>query len=148
MKNGYLWLSMACTLTIFMLVSAVAGASVEAGKKVFDEKCKSCHGGTEPDSPSLLNLSQKPENEIKNAVRNGVQGTEMPSFTVNELNESDLDNLVAYIKNSTPPATPIVTSTPIPTIPASTGTPTKAPGFEIVPGLLGILLIYLLRRED
>lgn len=148
MKNGYLWLSMVCMLIIFMLAGAVAGVSVEAGKKVFDEKCKSCHGGTEPDSPSLLNLSQKPENEIKNAVRNGVQGTEMPSFKVNELNESNLDDLVAYIKNSAPPPTPTVTSTPIPTTPAPTGTPTKVSGFEIVPGLLGIFLIYLLRHKD
>ncbi len=148
MKNRYLWLSIVCTLTLFMLSSAVVGTSVEAGKKVFDEKCKSCHGGTEPDSPSLLNLSQKPENELKNAVRNGVQGTEMPSFTVNELNESNLNNLVAYIKNSAPPATPTVTPTPIPTTPAPTATPTKAPGFEMVAGLLGILLIYLLKNED
>ncbi len=147
MKNGYLWLSILCTLTIFMLAGAVAGASVEAGKKVFDEKCKSCHGGTEPDTLSLLNLSQKPENEIKNAVRNAVQGTEMRSFTVNELNESDLDNVLAYIKSSAPPPTPTVTPTPTPTTPASTGTPI-APGFEMVPGILGILLIYLLRRED
>ncbi len=146
MKNGYVWLSIVCTLTIFMLASAVVGTSVETGNKVFDEKCKSCHGGTEPDASSLLNLSQTPENEIKNAVRNGVQGTEMPSFTVNELNESDLNNLVAYIKNSALPATPTVTLTPTPTTPAPTGIPTKAPGFEIVPGLLGIFSISEVNR--
>ncbi len=147
MKNGYLWLSIVCTLTIFMLASAVVGTSVEAGKKVFDEKCKSCHGGTEPDTPSLLNLSQKPENEIKNAVRNGIQGPEMPSFTVNELNESDLDNVLAYIKSSAPSPTSTVIPTPTPTTPAPTAAPTKAPGFEMVAGLMGILLIYLLRHE-
>lgn len=140
MKNGHLWLSIVCMLTIFMLAGAAVGNNVEAGKKVFDQKCSSCHGGT-----SLSNFFQKPENELKNAIRNGVQGTEMPSFTVNQLNDSDMDNLLAYIKSSAPSPTTVTPATP--TTPAPTRIQPKAAGFEIVPGLVGILLIYLLKLK-
>lgn len=84
---------------IFSGVINVRGTNVEDGKKTFDEICKGCHGGR-PDVPSLSILSQLSEKDIISKVRNGVQGTRMRSFSTDELSESDLNNVIAYLKNS------------------------------------------------
>lgn len=41
---------------------------MEDGKKIFDERCKGCHGGR-PDVPSLSILSQLSEKDIISKVR-------------------------------------------------------------------------------
>lgn len=110
---------------IFSGVTNVSGTNIEDGKKIFDEKCRSCHGGR-PDVPSIKTLSELSESDITNKVRNGVQGTMMRSFSTDELNESDLNNIIAYLKSS----------------PAK-----KASGFDINVAILVILFIYIVYNK-
>jgi mono/diheme cytochrome c family protein len=111
-------------------VTNVSGSNVEDGKKIFDEKCKSCHG-ERPDVPSLSTISGLAEKDIVNKVRNGVPNTMMRPFSTDKLSESDLNNVIAYLKNS-----------------SSVNTmPNKTPGFDMGLGMLGILFIYIIYNK-
>lgn len=115
---------------IFSGVTNVSGTNVDDGKKIFDDKCKSCHEGR-PNVPSISVLSGLSEKDITDKVRNGVQGTLMRSFSTDELNENDLNNVIAYIKNSS----------------SSTKQAPKTTGFDINFGILGIIFIYIIYNK-
>jgi mono/diheme cytochrome c family protein len=115
---------------IFSVVINVSGSSAEDGKRIFDEKCNGCHGGR-PNVPSISIISKLSEQDIANKIRNGVQGTMMRPFSSDELSDSDLNNVIAYLKN---------TSTP-------TNGSKKSPAFDINFGILGILLMYFIYNK-
>lgn len=112
---------------IFSGIANISGASVDDGKKIFDEKCKVCHEG-KANVPSVSKISELSEQDIVNKVRNGVPNTVMRPFSTDELSENDLNNVIAYLKNS-----------------SSVNTmPNKTPGFDVGLGMLGILFIYII----
>ena len=115
---------------IFSGITNVRGSSVDDGKIIFDEKCSGCHG-VKPNVPSISKISALSENDITNKVRNGVQGTLMRPFSTDELSDSDLNNIIAYVKNSSLPVTQNTSSK-------------KTAGFDINIGILGILFIYII----
>ncbi|MDP4105509.1 MAG: c-type cytochrome [Bacillota bacterium] len=78
---------------------------VSAGEKIFEQQCITCHGetgkGEGPKTGTALNnqhfLNTSSDNDLKNYIRYGRTGTEMPSYQ--SLSNKDLNNLVAYIRN-------------------------------------------------
>ncbi len=160
MNTRYLWISLVCVLGIFVLADFAAAADAGAGGIVYDAKCKGCHGEDGAGGPlpntSLLPAVQKSDSELKNIIRNGIPNTSMPPFTVSTLNDTDLDNVIAYIKASVHPPTPTETATetvtptatPVTTTSTPEATTSKTPGFEIAFSAFGILLIYLLKRKN
>lgn len=81
--------------------------AIARGKKVFERAtCAGCHpnGGNSlhPSRPlkGPLFLSRyKDDAEIVKVVRKGVPNTGMPSFDTSQINDSDMLDLVAYIKS-------------------------------------------------
>lgn len=114
---------------IFSGVINVRASNAEDGKNIFDEKCKGCHVG-KSNVPSISILSGLSEKDIVNKVRNGVQGTMMRSFSTDELNDSGLNNIVAYLKSS-----------------SVTNTTNKTSGFDINFGIMSILFIYIIYNK-
>ena len=117
------------SILIFSGVTNVMGSNVDDGKKIFDEKCKGCHG-ERPGAPSISILSGLSAQTIVTKVRNGIQGTAMRPFSTNELNESDLNNVIAYLNN----------------LPTENVT-NKSSGFDINVSILGILFIYIIYNK-
>ncbi len=124
-KNMKMYMLLVLSALIFSGVTNISGTA-EDGKKIFDDKCKGCHGGR-PDVPSIKILSELSEKDIVNKVRNGVQGTMMRSFSTDELSENDLNNIIVYLKNSSPAK--------------------KTSGFDINFGILGILFVYIIYNK-
>ncbi len=111
-------------------IANISGASVDDGKKIFDEKCKVCHEG-KANVPSVSKISKLSEQDIVNKVRNGVPNTMMRPFSTDELSENDLNNVIAYLKNS-----------------SSVNTmPNKTPDFDMGLGMLSILFIYIIYNK-
>lgn len=115
------------TTLLFSGIANISRASVDDGKKIFDENCKVCHEG-KANIPSVSKISGLSEQDIVNKVRNGVPNTMMRPFSTDVLSESDLNNVIDYLKNS-----------------SSVNTmPSKTPGFDIGFGFLSILFIYII----
>jgi cytochrome c oxidase cbb3-type subunit III len=88
----------------FMLCLPVV-ADVEKGRAVYRSNCAFCHGltGLGGRGPELVR-NQKPPDEIKAVVKNGIPGTTMPAF--GSLEDDELDSMVAFIRHlagSAPP---------------------------------------------
>ncbi|MBZ0302089.1 MAG: cytochrome c, partial [Anaerolineae bacterium] len=92
--------------------------AIAAGARLFSVACTSCHGtdayGT-PLAPALNNstfLSQTPDAAIQQIIAQGVTGTKMPAWG-GRLSETDINNLVAYLRSlesSAPPVAQAVTN--------------------------------------
>lgn len=117
------------SVLIFSGVTNVSGSNVDDGKKIFDEKCQSCHGGR-PGVPPISVLSELSENTIVDRVRNGEQGSIMRPFSVDELSASDLNSVIAYLKSL-----------------STANVANKSPGFDTNIGILGILFIYYINKK-
>ena len=118
---------LALATLIFSGIANISGASVDDGKKIFDEKCKVCHEG-KANVPSISKISGLSEQDIVNKVRNGVPNTVMRPFSTDTLSDSDLNNITDYLKNSS----------------SANTVPSKTPGFDINLGIFGILFIYII----
>ncbi len=86
---------------------------IEAGNKLFNIACKSCHGVDgygSPMAPALNNqifLAETPDAAIYQITAGGVPGTLMPAWG-NRLNDQDIQSLVAFLRSLEPSAPPIV----------------------------------------
>lgn len=69
---------------------------IARGKKVFDENCTQCHPGGEAGLGPAINNKPLPGLIIRLQVRKGVGA--MPSFPKEHISDSDLDDLVSYLK--------------------------------------------------
>ena len=91
---------------IFALALPAAAADLELGKKIYAQKCASCHG---PDGkgnakmaetlkvkiPALADAAAKPDAELRKAVAEGKKP--MPPFG-KSLSKDELDAVVQYAK--------------------------------------------------
>ncbi len=106
-----------CATVIGIVVSlgmqaAVAGTTGDAkkGAKLFDKaSCAGCHPGggnaLDPQHPlkgSKFATAFKADAKIESLVRTGVKGTAMPAFSKAKLSDSDLKDIIAYIRTLTP----------------------------------------------
>ncbi len=77
--------------------SAISDPQIERGQLVFMEYCNKCHPGGESGlGPALNNDGLIPEFMMRFQVRRGVGA--MPSFTEEEITDTQLDNLMKYLK--------------------------------------------------
>ncbi|GIW40019.1 MAG: hypothetical protein KatS3mg076_0596 [Candidatus Binatia bacterium] len=105
MRRG-LW-----ALVFALLASASHAADPEAGKEIYAKRCAYCHGESgRGDGPAGRLLEPPPTNfadpdywaradvaKMKDAIRNGRQGTAMMPFAPS-LSEEDIDNLLSYLR--------------------------------------------------
>lgn len=107
----------ACATIIGIVVSlwmqaAVAGTAGDAkkGAKLFDKaSCAGCHPGggnaIDPQHPlkgAKFATAFKDDAKIESLVRAGVKGTAMPAFSKAKVSDSDLKDIIAYIRTLTP----------------------------------------------
>ncbi|MBI2863403.1 MAG: cytochrome c [Chloroflexi bacterium] len=82
---------------------ASSTGSATAGKAVFDRNCTSCHpGGNKGVGPALNTADFKQrspqDSDVETVIRKG-KGALMPAFSTGQVSDSDLKNLVAYIRS-------------------------------------------------
>ena len=93
----------------------LSDGSVSAGQQLFGQKCSACHSVgpftqklvgpglghlfNDPDHPKLVNGTDPSPQNIAAILMNGYQGDlgVMPSAQVNQINNKDIANLVAYL---------------------------------------------------
>jgi mono/diheme cytochrome c family protein len=86
---------------------------IEDGRSLFNIACKSCHGleayGTRigPALNNQLFLSETPDAAIYQIIAGGMEGSLMPAWG-NRLTDTELQSLVAYLRNLEPSAPAIV----------------------------------------
>ena len=78
-------------------------ADIAAGQQVFDSQCAWCHGaggtgGTGPDLRRTTLRTRRTTRRWSQIVRNGIPGTEMPSFAI-ALTESMAWQTAAYVRS-------------------------------------------------
>lgn len=77
-----------------------AELDIAEGKAIFRGNCAFCHGltGSGGRGPNLISgrfLHGSTDDDVRNVIRHGVAGTNMPSF---EMRDDELDKLVQYIR--------------------------------------------------
>ena len=82
---------------------AASSADIAAGKQVFDAQCAWCHGvnGTGGTGPLLQRATLRHsanDKSLVDIVRNGIQGTEMPSFAI-ALTDHKAWQTAAYVRS-------------------------------------------------
>ncbi|MFN0102362.1 MAG: c-type cytochrome [Bryobacteraceae bacterium] len=82
-----------------------APAAVEAGRQIYMGSCSGCHGATGEGSqgPSLLSgrASRLPDKALFLSIRNGLPGTSMPDFP---MEDEKVWQVAAFVRSMTAPA--------------------------------------------
>ena len=118
--------SLACALGILTTTMLPARAQSSNGKVIFDAKCVECHGASgKGDGPAATQLTPRPrdfttgkykirttesgtgptDEDLIQSVRQGLYGTAMPGWE-RILSDSDIRDVVAYIKSLAPRTVP------------------------------------------
>jgi putative heme-binding domain-containing protein len=89
--------------TAVSALRAASSADIAAGKQVFDAQCAWCHGagGTGGTGPILQRATLRhsaTDKSLVEIVRNGIPGTEMPSFAI-ALTEHKAWQTAAYVRS-------------------------------------------------
>lgn len=112
---------------LFLLLGLLAlplhAQDLERGKAVYDKWCAHCHGATgDGEGVAASRVRPKPrdftagkykirltttgnlptDEDLKNAIRNGLPYSSMPAFPANFIPDADLNSLVAYVKSFSP----------------------------------------------
>jgi len=112
---------MIIAVVLLLLCGSAAWGQTERdvadGKATFRSNCAFCHGltGGGGRGPALISrqfLHGSTDDDIKNVIRNGVPGTNMPAF---DFEKEDLDHLVTYLRTlaGAAPKTTAVTGDPV-----------------------------------
>ena len=85
------------------------GNAVAAGQRVFDRTCQSCHGpaGRGDSGPPLTSGSftrGSDDDDLFRTIRNGVPGSQMPSFK--QLSDNEIWQVVSYLRSLAAPVDP------------------------------------------
>src|SRR5262245_4310218 len=91
-------------MMILMASIHPASQSIEEGRQIYNRSCTTCHG---PDGaggemgPALgapgRRYAQATDAQIFEAIKNGIRGTQMPSFG-SRMPDADISNVTAYIR--------------------------------------------------
>jgi putative heme-binding domain-containing protein len=84
-------------------LAAATSNDIAAGQRIFDAQCAWCHGaagtgGTGPDLHRATLRHAANDRELTTIVRNGIPGTEMPSFAI-ALTETMAWQTAAYVRS-------------------------------------------------
>jgi cytochrome c oxidase cbb3-type subunit III len=84
-------------------LNAATRADLASGQKIFDAQCAWCHGaagtgGTGPDLHRTQLRHAATDRDLMNIVRNGIPGTEMPSFALG-FTEAMAFQTAAYVRS-------------------------------------------------
>ena len=106
-----------------MLISiafALAVAQTPAGAAVYENRCATCHSGTDPRTPTLASLKQKTPQSIVDALTNGVMRQQGSDLT-----EAEKRAVAEYLGSTTPaaPGAAATTAANAPTAGACASTP-------------------------
>lgn len=99
-------------LILLFLCNALWGQSYdqeltkEAGRQLFAGTCSTCHGpnGVGGDGPPIVaneKVHRASDQELFQVIRNGIPGTDMPAFTLEDV---EIWQLVAFVRSSSLPA--------------------------------------------
>ncbi len=114
MSKPLLRISLLATMCIVNLnprpQAAWAQPDVERGKQVFQKStCEVCHPGggnnVNPHAPLKGPHFAKEfssDESIVKVIRSGIKGTPMPAFGKDKISDTDMKDLVAYIRSLTP----------------------------------------------
>src|SRR5258708_28052049 len=104
MKPAFSLLFLCAAGALFAQRSPLAGtpASVSAGKRLYDETCQACHGGSGTGGRApALSTGAFPhggsDSEVFQSIRAGIQGTQMAGFPT--LSSDEVWQLVSYIRS-------------------------------------------------
>lgn len=91
----------------------------KAGEPLYVKHCATCHGDrtTRREAIHLANMmfqAQAQDPFIRYAIANGRPGTKMVAFT-GTLSETEIDNVVAYVRSLGSPEAPVISQLPPPT---------------------------------
>ncbi|HEY2930952.1 MAG TPA: cytochrome c [Acidobacteriota bacterium] len=88
-------------------VTAMAGADTQAGKVVYDKKCKICHAAAGEGNPKMAKVMKaefkhlgskevqdKKDDDMKKAIVDGVGKMK----AIKELSAADVDNVIGYVR--------------------------------------------------
>jgi len=102
------------------LILAVGLAQSPTGAAVYENRCATCHAGTDPRTPTLASLKQKTPQAIVDALTNGVMRQQGSDMT-----DAEKRAVAAYLGTTTPsaPAASTTTAASDPTAGACTSTP-------------------------
>src|SRR5258705_13042274 len=101
------------TLTIL----ALGLAQAPTGAAVYENRCATCHSGTDPRTPTLASLKQKTPQSIVDALTSGVMRQQGSDMT-----EAEKRSVADYLGTTTP-APPATTAAGAPTAGACASTP-------------------------
>ena len=92
-------------LTLSLLAaSATLAQTPEAGRKLYDSRCATCHGpdgnGGEHGPGIVVRLAERADGEVAASIRQGVPARGMPPF---QLADADMGDLLAYLRILRPP---------------------------------------------
>jgi cytochrome c oxidase cbb3-type subunit III len=77
----------------------VPPGDADKGRQVFEDNCATCHG-VDASGGEGPNIQQAPatlgDSEVRNIIRRGVPGTEMPGFF--DISDADAANIVTYLR--------------------------------------------------
>src|SRR5207249_3217270 len=90
------------TLTIL----ALGLAQAPAGAAVYENRCATCHSGTDPRTPTVASLKQKTPQSIVDALTNGVMRQQGSDMT-----DAEKRAVAEYLGTATPPAPGAATTT-------------------------------------
>ena len=74
----------------------IASPKIKQGQQAFMKHCHQCHPGGEAGLGPALNNKPLPQFLMRFQVRQGFGA--MPAFSEQEINDEDLDHLLAYLK--------------------------------------------------
>jgi cytochrome c553 len=87
-------------LVIFLTANAEAQGDAKAGRAKAESVCGVCHGvdglAKIPEAPNLAGQSENYLTEQITAFKSGERKNEMMSVVVQDLSETDIENLAAY----------------------------------------------------
>ena len=102
------------------LILALGLAQAPSGATVYENRCATCHAGTDPRTPTLASLKQKTPQAIVDALNNGVMRQQGSDMT-----DAEKRAVAEYLGTTTPsaPAASTTTAASEPTAGACTSTP-------------------------
>jgi len=103
-----------------LAILALGLAQSPTGATVYENRCATCHAGTDPRTPTLASLKQKTPQAIVDALNNGVMRQQGSDMT-----DAEKRAVAEYLGTTTPsaPAAPTTTAASEPTAGACTSTP-------------------------